>query len=83
VLASAWLSGTENNFLRPLRHTLACSAHELPDRFHNLHVLAAESRLGTSNADVCHMDRISGERRKRNRLTNDAATSRITRAINL
>jgi hypothetical protein len=53
----------------------------LPDGFHNLNVLAAESWLGTPNTDVCYVDCISRQRGKANRLTNDGATSRITRAI--
>jgi hypothetical protein len=83
VLASTWLARPKNNFLRPVCHPLAPAAHKLPDRFHNLNVLAAESRLGTPNPDVCYVDRISGQRRKSHRLTNDSAASRIARAINL
>jgi len=83
VLASAWLARPKNNFLRPVRHSLARSTDKLPDGFHNLNVLAAQSWLGTQNADVCYVDRISGQRSKCNRLTNDGAASRVTRAINL
>jgi hypothetical protein len=55
----------------------------LTGRFHNLNVLTAESGLGTPNADVCYVDGIAGQRSKSNRLSNDGAASRITRAINL
>jgi hypothetical protein len=65
-----------------VRDSLAHSAHKLPDRFHYLNMLAAEPGLGTPNPNVCYVKRISGQRSKGNRLTNDGATARITRAIN-
>jgi hypothetical protein len=60
MLAAASLAGAKDNFLRPVCHSLADSTHKLPDRFHNLNVLTAESGLGTPNADVCYVERISG-----------------------
>jgi hypothetical protein len=83
MLASASLAGAKDNFLRPVCHSLAHSAHNLPDRFHYLNMLAAEPGFGTPNPNVCYVKRISGQRGKGNRLANDGATARITRAINL
>jgi hypothetical protein len=65
-----------------VRDSLAHSAHKLPDRFHYLNMLAAEPRLGTPNPNVRYVERISSQRSKCNRLTNDGAAARITRAIN-
>jgi hypothetical protein len=53
----------------------------LANSFDGLSMLAAQSGLGSFDANVIKMDRRSGQRRERYRLAHDGAASRVPRAI--